>query len=36
MAKGIYKRGKVFWIRYAGLDGKKVFESSGSDKFREA
>jgi len=36
MAKGIYKRGNVFWIRYAGLDGKIVYESSGSDKFREA
>jgi integrase len=36
MAKGIYKRGKVFWIRYAGLDGKIVFESSHSDKFKEA
>ena len=36
MAKGIYKRGNVYWIRYAGLDGKTVFESSGSDKFREA
>ncbi|MBP1746659.1 MAG: hypothetical protein H6Q54_1274 [Deltaproteobacteria bacterium] len=22
MAKGIYKRGKIYWIRYAGLDGK--------------
>ncbi len=36
MAKGIYKRGKVFWIRYAGLDGRTAYESSGSDKFREA
>ena len=36
MAKGIYKRGKVFWIRYAGLDGKTVFESSYSDKFKDA
>jgi hypothetical protein len=35
-AKGIYKRGNVYWIRYAGLDGKTVFESSGSDKFRDA
>ena len=26
--KGIYKRGGVFWIRYAGVDGKIVFESS--------
>jgi integrase len=36
MAKGIYKRGKVFWIRYAGLDGRIIRESSGSDKFRDA
>jgi integrase len=36
VAKGIYKRGNVFWIRYAGLDGKMVYESSGSDKFRDA
>ncbi|MFA4828435.1 MAG: site-specific integrase [Thermodesulfovibrionales bacterium] len=36
MAKGIYKRGKVFWIRYAGLDGRVLRESSGSDKFRAA
>ncbi|MCK5504418.1 MAG: hypothetical protein KAJ10_04615, partial [Thermodesulfovibrionia bacterium] len=36
MAKGIYKRGKVYWIRFAGLDGKIVYESSGSEKFREA
>lgn len=36
MAKGIYKRGNVHWIRYAGLDGRTVYESSGSEKFREA
>lgn len=36
MAKGIYKRGNMYWIRYAGLDGKTVFESSGSEKFRDA
>jgi integrase len=34
--KGIYKRGNVFWIRYAGIDGRMVYESSGSDKFRTA
>lgn len=34
--KGIYKRGKIYWIRYAGLDGRIVYESSGSDKFRDA
>lgn len=36
MAKGIYKRGNIYWIRYAGLDGKIVFESSHSAKFRDA
>jgi len=36
MAKGIYKRGNVYWIRYAGLDGRVVYESSGSDKFKTA
>jgi hypothetical protein len=36
MAKGIYKRGKTYWIRYAGLDGKIVYESSGSEKFDDA
>ena len=36
MAKGIYKRGNVFWIAYAGLDGKVVRESSKSTKFRDA
>ncbi len=36
MAKGIYKRGNVYWIRYAGLDGKTVYESSGSIKFKQA
>ena len=33
MAKGIYKRGNVYWIRYAGLDGKVRYESSYSKKF---
>lgn len=28
-AKGLYKRGNVWWIRYAGLDGKIRFESGG-------
>lgn len=35
MAKGIYKRKNIFWIRYAGLDGRTVYESA-SDKFKEA
>jgi integrase len=34
--KGIYRRGKIYWIRYAGLDGRIVFESSHSEKFRDA
>jgi hypothetical protein len=36
MAKGIYKRGNVYWIRYAGLDGRIVRESSHSSKLKEA
>ena len=36
MAKGLYKRGEVWWIRYAGLDGRIVRESSGSTRFRDA
>ena len=36
MAKGLYKRGNVYWVRYAGLDGRVIRESSGSSKFREA
>jgi integrase len=34
--KGIYKRGTVWWIRYAGLDGRVRFESSGSKSFKDA
>lgn len=34
--RGIYKRGGIYWIRYAGLDGKIIFESSGSKKFKDA
>ncbi len=36
MAKGIYKRGNVFWIVYAGLDGNVIRETSKSTKFRDA
>jgi integrase len=36
MTKGIYKRGNIYWIRYAGLDGKMLYESSCSSKFRDA
>jgi integrase len=34
--KGIYKRGNVWWIRYAGIDGKIRFVSCGPDSFKEA
>lgn len=34
--KGVYQRGKVWWIRYTGLDGRQVRESSNSGKFKEA
>ncbi len=34
--KGIYKRGNVWWIRYAGPDGRIRFESSNSKTFKEA
>lgn len=36
MAKGIYKRGEVYWIAYADLDGKIIRETSKSKKFKEA
>jgi integrase len=36
MTRGIYKRGNMFWIRYAGLDGKIIYESSGSPKHKDA
>ena len=32
--KGLYKRGRVWWIRYAGPDGKIRFESSRSSSFK--
>ena len=34
--KGIYKRGNLFWFRYAGLDGKIVFEPTRTDKLKNA
>jgi integrase len=34
--KGLYKRGAVWWIRYAGPDGKIRRESSGSGNFKVA
>jgi integrase len=34
--KGIYKRGAIWWIRYAGLDGRIRFVSSRSTNYRVA
>jgi len=34
--KGIYQRGNVLWLRYAGLDGKIIFEPTGTDKLKDA
>lgn len=36
MATGIYKRGKVWWVRYTGLDGKQKRESSNSEEHKAA
>jgi integrase len=36
MARGIYRRGGIWWVRYAGLDGRIIRESSGSSRFRDA
>jgi integrase len=36
VATGVYKRGKVWWIRYIGLDGKQKRESTRSDNFKNA
>jgi len=35
-SKGIYKRGRIWWIRYAGPDGRVRFESSQSTSHRDA
>ncbi len=34
--KGVYKRGRTWWVRYVGPDGKMRFESSGSRFARDA
>ncbi len=34
--RGIYLRGRIFWIMYAGIDGKLIQESSHSNKVRDA
>ncbi len=36
MAKNIFKRGKVYWIRYTGLDGKQKRESVNKALGRDA
>ncbi len=36
MARGVYKRGSIYWIRYAGIDGRIIRESSGSTAFKDA
>lgn len=36
MKRGVYKRGNVYWLRYANKAGKMMFESSRSSDFREA
>ena len=36
MAKGIYKRGNTYWIRYSGPDGKTIYESTKTTSFRSA
>ena len=36
MAKGIYKRGDTFWIRYADRDGRIQYESTKSERFKDA
>lgn len=35
-AKGLYLRGKTWWIRYAGLDGRIIRESAKTTSKREA
>jgi integrase len=34
--KGLYKRGNVYWLRYAGLDGRIIRESSGTSVYDDA
>lgn len=34
--KGIYKRGNIYWLRYAGPDGRTRYESTGKTDFKEA
>jgi len=34
--RGLFKRGKTFWIRFAGPDGRIIRESTGSSNFKDA
>lgn len=34
--RGMFQRGNIWWLRYAGPDGKVIRESTGFEKFREA
>ena len=34
--RGMFQRGNVWWLRYAGPDGKVIRESTGFEKFRDA
>jgi integrase len=34
--KGLYKRGNVWWLRYVGVDGRMIRESSDCTKFKDA
>jgi len=36
MQRGLYRRGNIWWLRYAGIDGQTKYESSGTEKMREA
>lgn len=36
MSKGVYRRGKIWWITYLGLDGRQRWESSKSTKKSDA
>lgn len=34
--RGLYQRGNIWWLRYMGIDGRIIRESSGSSKFKDA
>jgi len=34
--KGIFQRGNIYWIRYTGIDGRQVRESTQSEKLKAA